>query len=144
MPQPSPSDDMYEKVVMSWLKVGRPKSQLSVRPNHSRRPPYYVQMEDVARMAEKNEDDALSKYLEAWVRNVSLEEGHDLKVARLKKELAATSDWLQQATVNYLHLRGRFNMRGILGEVAGQGHDSASPAAFRILRMRCIRAAKPS
>lgn len=67
-------------------------------------------------MAENNNDDALSEYLEAWVRKTSGMEWHDQQVASLKEELAAASSLAQQATVKYLLLRGRFNLRGLMGE----------------------------
>lgn len=65
-------------------------------------------------MAENNNDDALSEYLEAWVRKTSGMEWHDQQVASLKEELAAASSLAQQATVKYLLLRGRFNLRGLM------------------------------
>ncbi len=76
-----------------------------------------MQMNEIRRMAENNEDDALLEYLETWMLSLMVED--DLEIASLKKKLAITSDRLQQITAVNLHALGRFNLRGLLGEKEG-------------------------
>lgn len=110
-----------------------------------------MQMNDIERMIENNEDDALSEYLEAWARGASRLDWHNRELARLEEEKAATTYLLQEMTAKYLRVRGRFNLHGLLGDnrvgaLGRQGvdvsgganvHDALSP---NLVANTCSRA----